>query len=135
MAPDKKTQANTNKITKLSKRPHPDFGTYSDPDSGVEKLNTYFPTYIVLESVEDKPITPFIIEKILSANMAPKSVKATRNNTLIVKVKNKKYAELLLRTTTLHNMKIKAYPHISLNTSKGVVRNPELATCTIEEIK
>ena len=47
----------------------------------------------------------------------------------------KKYGELLLRTITLHNMKIKAYPHRSLNTSKGVVRSPELATCTIEEIK
>ena len=41
----------------------------------------------------------------------------------------------MLRNTTLHNMKIKAYPHRSLNTSKGMVRSPELATCTIEEIK
>ena len=32
-------------------------------------------------------------------------------------------------------MKIKAYPHRSINNSKGVVRSPELATCTIEEIK
>ena len=80
-------------------------------------------------------LSPFIIEKFLSANVAPKSVKATHNNALTVEVKNKKYAELLLRTTTLHNMKIKAYSHRSLNTSKGVVRSPELATCIIEEIK
>ena len=32
-------------------------------------------------------------------------------------------------------MKIKTHPHRSLNTSKGVVRSPELSTCTIEEIK
>ena len=32
-------------------------------------------------------------------------------------------------------MKIKAYPHRSLNTSKGVLRSPELATCTFEGIK
>ena len=138
MAPENKTQANTNKIIKPSKRPHPDSDTYSDSESIIEELTTYFPNYIVLELVEDKPITqlsPFIIEKFLSANVAPKSVKATCNNTLVVEVKNKKYAELLLRTTTLHNMKIKAYPHRSLNTSKGVVRSPELATYTIEEIK
>ena len=120
------------------KRPHPDSDTYSDPESEIKELTTYFPTYIVLELVEDKPSTQlslFIIEKFLSANMPPKSVKATRNNTQIVKVKNEKYAELLLRTTTLHNMKIKAYPHRSLNTSKGMKRSPELTTCTIEEIK
>ena len=74
---------------KLSKRPHPDFGTYSDPDSEIEELITYFATYIVLESVEDKPITqlsPFIIEKFLSANVTSKSVKATCNNTLIMEI-------------------------------------------------
>ena len=61
MAPDNKTQANTNKIMKFSKRPH--------PDSDIEELNTYFPTYIIPELVEDKPITqlsPFITEKFLS---------------------------------------------------------------------
>ena len=95
MAPENKTQANTNKIIKLSKKPHPDSDTYSNSENEIEKSTTYFPSYIVLESGEDKPITqlsPFIIEKFLSANVAPKSVKATHNNTLIVEVKNKKYA-------------------------------------------
>ena len=69
---------------KLSKRPY--------PDNEIKEITTYFPTYVVLELVEDKPITlfsPFIIEKFLSAKEAPKSVKATCNNTLIVEVKNK----------------------------------------------
>lgn len=50
-------------------------------------------------------------------------------------VTKKKYAELLLKMTTLHNMKIKAYPHRSLNTSSGLVRSPELSACSSEEIK
>jgi len=99
---------------------------------------TTFPRFIVLESTEEKPITklsPFAIEKFLSANVAPKSVKATRNNTLIVEVAKKKYADLLLKMTTFHNMKIKAYPHRSLNISRGVVRSSQLSSCSIEEIK
>ena len=109
---------NTNKIIKLSRRSYPDSGTYSD--SKIEDSTPCFPSYIVLESAEDKPITQlflFILEKILSENMAPKWVKATHNNTLIVEVKKKKYAELRLRTPTLHNMKIKTYSHRSYNTS------------------
>ena len=99
MTPENKTQVNTNKMIKPSKRSHPDSDTYSD--SEIEESTTYFPSF--LESVEDKPIkqlTSSIIEKSLSANVALKSVKATCNNTLIVEVKNKKYVELLLRTTT-----------------------------------
>ena len=121
------------------KETHPDFDTYSEPDREIEELTPYFPTYIVLESVEDKPITeisPFIIEKFLSANMAPKSVKTICNNTLIVEGKKQKnILKLLLRTTTLDNMKMKLYSHRSFKTSKGAVRSPELATFTIEEIK
>ena len=88
--------------------------------------------------MEVKPIiqlSPLIIKTFLFANVAPKSVKATRNNTLIMEVKTKKYAELLWRTTTLHNMKIKAYPHGSLNISEEKVRSPEVATCAFEQIK
>ena len=68
MAPENKTQANTNKMIKLSKRPYPDSDTYSDSESEVDESTTYFPSYMVLESVEDKPITQissFIKEKFL----------------------------------------------------------------------
>lgn len=100
-------------------------------------MTTYFHSFIVLESTEGKPITklsPFAIKWYLSANVAPKSVKTVCNNT--VEVTKKKYAELLLlKMNTLYNMKIKTCPHWSLNTSRGVVRNPELSACRSEEIK
>ena len=45
-----------------------------------------FPEYIIMESKEETPITslsPFIIEKILSANISPNMVKKLKNlNTL-----------------------------------------------------
>lgn len=34
-----------------------------------------------------------------------------------------------------NKLKIKAYPHTSLNSSKGVVRSPDLSLCTLDEIK
>ena len=110
--------------------------TYCDSD--IEEVSTSFSSCIALKSIEEKPVTklsPFIIERFLSANVVPRSVKTGCNNTLIVEVTKKKYVNLLLKMTTLHNMKIKAYPHRSLNTSQGVVRSSELSSCSIEEIK
>ena len=77
-------------MIKHFKRPHPHSDTYSDSDSKIDEISTDFPSYLVLELVEDKPIrqlSPFIIERFLSANVTPKSVKATRNKILIVEVK------------------------------------------------
>ena len=93
---------------------------------------------MVLESIEEKPITKLsssVIERFLLANVVPKSVKTTCNNTLIVT--KMKYADLLLKTTTFHYIKIKASPPPpgSLNTSQGVVRSSELSSCSIKKIK
>ena len=35
---------------------------------------------------------------------------------------------------TFHNLKIKTYPHKTLKSSKGVMRNKELSQCSREEI-
>ena len=93
--------------------------THSFTDNYIE-VSTSFLSFMVLESIEEKPITklfPFAIEKSFSANVAPSSVKTVCNNILIVEVTKKKYADLLLKLTTFHNMKIKAsYPHIDPST-------------------
>ena len=34
-----------------------------------------------------------------------------------------------------HNLKVKVYPHKTLNKSKGIVRSTELLLCFIEEIE
>ena len=57
------------------------------------------------------------------------------NNTLLVEVPKKTFSDLLLEQKYFHNLKIKAYPHNSLNSSKGVVRSPDLSLCTLDEIK
>ena len=72
-----------------------------------------FPIFIVLESMEDTPITklsPFIIEKTLSSQTKPKSVKKLINNILLVEVPKKTFSDLLLKQKYLYDLKIKAYP-------------------------
>lgn len=97
-----------------------------------------FPRFIILESIEEKKITqlsPFIIERVISANLNPKSVKKLKNDTILIEVEVKKHADFLLKMKNFHSIKIKAYPHKTLNTSKGVIRSPELSLCSIDEIK
>ena len=118
--------------SKPSKRPYPD----SDSDS--EPLPSTFPHFIVLESLDEKQLTklnPIIIEKTISGIVNPLSVKKLNNGTLLIEVDKKAYAENLLKMKTFAGLKIKASPHLSLNSSKGVVRSSELSLCTLDEIK
>ena len=78
----KQNQNPSGKKTKL-KRPH----TESDSDNDSDQ--TLFPKFIMLESMEDTPITklsPFIIEKPLNSFIKAKSVKKLINNTLLIEV-------------------------------------------------
>ena len=51
------------------------------------------------------------------------------------KPNQKRNVDLLLKTTTLHNTKIKTYPRRSFNISGGVGTSSELSSSSIEEIK
>ena len=118
--------------SKPSKRPYPDSDSDSDP------LPTTFPNFIVLESLDEKQLTklnPIVIEKPISGIVKPISVKKLNNGTLLIEVDKKTYADNLLKMKTFAGLKIKAFPHISLNSSKGVVRSSELSLCTLDEIK
>ena len=62
-------------------------------------------------------------------------MKKLQNGTLLVEVGKKAYANNLLKMNLFVGLKIKSFPHFSLNTSKGVVRRSELSLCTLDEIK
>ena len=62
-------------------------------------------------------------------------VKKLKNRTHLIQRKKKKHADFLLKMKMFHNLKVKAYPHKTLNKSKGVVRSLELSLCFIEEIE
>ena len=112
--------------------------SYSDSDSDSDGTNSSFPRFVILESTEEKQlakVNPFVVEKVISGIVKPVSVKKLKNGTLLVEVDKKSYAENLLKMTLFTNIKIKTYPHASLNSSKGVVRSSELSLCTLDEIK
>ena len=47
----------------------------------------------------------------------------------------KKPSDLLLKQKYFYDLKIKVYPYNTLNSSKGVVRNPDFSRCILDEIK
>ena len=60
--------------------------------------------------------------------------KLHRSNQLLIEVSEKAHVENLLRAQTFHDLKVRVYPHTSLNSSKGVIRCPELRNCGEKEI-
>ena len=127
---DTKQNQNPSEKNPKLKRPH------AESDSDNDSDQTLFPKFIMLESMEDTPITklsPFIIKKTLNSFIKAKSVKKT--NLLLIEVEKKTFSDLLLKQKYFHNLKIKVYPHNTLNSSKGLVRSPDLTLCTIDEIK
>ena len=111
----------------------------SDTDTGTESQQLSFPRFLVIESIEpDKQISklsPFVIEKqIESLAGIPKTVKKLRNGNLLVEVDKPQHAKNLLKINKFYFIKCKCYPHTSLNTSKGVIRCPDLAGVSDKEI-
>ena len=103
-------------------------------------LPQVFPRFIIIETVEENTsitsLSPFVIQKVIQSIAGePKSIKKlTRSNQLLVEVTRKAHAENLLRTQTFHNLKVRVHPHSSLNSSRGVIRCPDLRGCSEQEI-
>ena len=109
----------------------------NESDSSDNETEEPFPRFMIIES-NRAPITnlsPFKIEKVISTNLTPITVKKLKNETLLFEVEKRKHADFLLKMTKFHNSRVKTYPHKSLNVSKEVVISKELSVCTIEEIK
>ena len=100
-----------------------------------------FPSFIVIESEdESKPmskVSPFIIEKQIQSILGtPKSVKKLKDGNLLVQCRTKKQCDNLLSNKLFFGMKVKIYPHPTLNSCKGIIRCRDLENCSsIEEIK
>ena len=65
---------------------------------------------------------------------SPKSVKKLVSSALLVEVEKPKYAENLLKLNQFFQIPAKCSPLISLNTSRGIIRCPDLAGITETEI-
>ena len=110
-----------------------------DTDSDNGQMPTSFPRFLIIESTKpDQPLaklSPFVIEKVLvSIAGSPKSVKKLNSGSLLVEIEKAKHAENLMKLTRFFEIPAKCYPHTSLNTSRGIIRCPDLAGVSEEEI-
>ena len=109
----------------------------ADPDNA--KTTSHFPRFLLIESTATdhllSKLSPFVIEKVLvSVAGSPKSVKKLISGALLVEVEKPKHAENLLKISIFFQIPAKCSPHTSLNTSRGIIRCPDLAGVSEEEI-
>ena len=104
-----------------------------DHDSDVEDItfpewNLVWPRYIVLSPLDDKePLTklsPFAVEKGIKGQFGTvHKVTKMRSGSLLVEATRPAQARNILDTTKFMDIEVKATPHRSLNSSKGVIRD------------
>lgn len=101
-----------------------------------KKLIWDFQDFFVLISPKETPLaklSAFLIEKVLSSRLDPKTVRKLREGNLLIEVEHRKHAKNIIKMKTLHNIKMKTFLYARLNT-KGVIRSKELSLATSEEI-
>ena len=101
--------------------------------------NGSFPRFLTIESLQpDNPLSklsPFVIEKVLvSVAGSPKSVKKLRNGNLLVEIEKPQHSKNLLNIKRFFDIPAKCTPHGSLNSSRGIIRCPDLAGVKEDEI-
>ena len=80
-------------------------------------------------------LSPFLIQKTIETHCKPINIKKAMNNTIIIQTTNQKQSEKILKWKQFGKLNIKTYPHPTLNFSKGVIKSPDLASCSLEEIR
>ena len=80
-------------------------------------------------------LSTFAIQKGIQGLVGePKTIKRLRSGDLLIEVDRETHSTKLLAVTELAQVPVKVSPHRTLNTSKGVLRTPELKNTTREEL-
>ena len=114
--------------------------TRAQLDSDSENGNaTLYPRFLVIESTDpNRPLSklsPFVIEKCISSiATSPKSCQKLKSGALLVEMTNKVHVESLLKLQQFFSIPAQCKPHASLNTSRGIIRCPDLAGISTEDI-
>ncbi|KAJ8043222.1 hypothetical protein HOLleu_10217 [Holothuria leucospilota] len=123
-----------NSLKSAGKRFRSDSGSSSDTEAA-----PIWPRFLVISSCGDgkglTSLSPFAINKGIEGVVGtPKSIKRLRSGDILVEVSRSTQANNLLKTTSLIDTPIQVTPHRSLNSSKGVIRCPDIKNCSDEEI-
>ena len=122
-----------------NKRPYTEDSDSTEGENNSHRPSIAFPRFLVIQSKEQNfkmtSISPFVISKTLQGIAGePKSVKKLRSGDLLVEVAKASHSSNLLNTTSFFGHDCKCFPHNSLNTSRGVIRCPDLAGVSESEI-
>ena len=106
-----------------------------NPQQFTSQQNANIAQFLILKSEEkDRKVSdpsPFAIEKSIQAIAGhPKSIKRLKSGDLLLEVEKKSHITNLFSTKKLFNLNVKISLHVSLNTSKGVIRCQDLGPCT-----
>ena len=97
-----------------------------------------FPKFIIIIPTGQKTISdlsPFRIQKALQASIGTvTSVRKTQAGHLLIQTANAHYSRKLLALTDLAGVPVRAEPHQTLNSCKGVIRCSDLKGLTKDEI-
>ena len=112
--------------------------TSDDSDKEPDIISPSFPRFLLLEATGKQPITrlsPFVIQKTIQGVIGTvDSIKKLKSDQLLIETHRKITSDKILKLTEFSSLKIKAFPHPSLNSSKGVIRCPDLSGVPDDEI-
>jgi len=112
----------------------------SCPDSGASDDEIFdFSRWFVVQPADDKTslnsLTAFALGKALKAQIGTLvTVRRLQRGDILIETDNPTYASMLQKMDSLAHVPVKVTPHRTLNSSKGVVRSRELASCDVAEI-
>ena len=126
----------SNSSKHVGKRFRSDSGSSSDTEA-----SPIWPRFLVISSSSSEDgknlttLSPFAINKGIEGVVGtPKSIKRLRSGDILVEVSRSTQANNLLKTKSLIDVPVQVTPHRSLNSSKGVIRCPDIKNCSDEEI-
>ena len=148
---DEKTTQHTmdNGHNKATKRKNSDEEDYDSDQAYLErykktreeilKAKIFFPRFLMMTSGDDEKslsrLSTFAIQKGIQGLVGePKTIKRLRSGDLLIEVDRETHSTKLLAVTELAQVPVQVSPHRTLNTSKGVLRTPELKNTTREEL-
>ena len=115
-------------------------GLSSDSEDEVRGQTGNWAAWLVVEGTDtSRPLSalsPFAVQKGFSCLAGQlKSIKRLRNGTFLVECHSATQSKKLQKATTFVDRAVKISPHKSLNSSKGVIRCPDLKGVSEAEIK
>lgn len=100
-----------------------------------EKRISNFHSHRIIRWWNNKSVTFLSYKGYISHDRTEISKRIKENYPILIQIKTKKDVENILKTNRINGMKVKTYPDQFFDSSKGVIKMPELLLCSLGEIQ